>query len=361
MTQAIYAGIDGKARKVKSVSFGLSGVAKSIVSAYVGVDGVARSVLSKSTGVPDDLSFPFRPSFSVVAGNHVLYYDNYERDGVVYGFNSNYTSISSIPPLSFDYGSYRNVTLYSSFCGKGVFIGGDVGKNTYAEVIDVYNENLAKSEIYAYNEIESGAEVNINNKILLIENDAGNLFGSVINSNFVVTSNGRKGNKSKRSGVSFSKYGFIPVNGKPDLIEVFNENGVLQSTQTTDRNNLLWYCTASNERAFFFPSLARWGYGVSFDKNLVSSNVNLPDNFSCHGSNAYDFDTDIAVLLGYSNGVGQFCFYDKNIVSRLWVMEKNYFISMQYFNNNFILSTKIQPCAFFSVEGNPLNYKDKWH
>ena len=51
MAKAQYFGVDGVARKVKSMPFGVGGVARKVNGGYIGVGGVARQFYSGSTPI----------------------------------------------------------------------------------------------------------------------------------------------------------------------------------------------------------------------------------------------------------------------------------------------------------------------
>lgn len=350
MTKAIYASIDGKAKKVKSVAFGLNGLAKSVASVWGGVDGVARNVLSKNVTVPDNLTFPSATYLPTTTGRYLLY--NYNEK--IFGCDSNYTLVSA-NSLDFDYGTHRYVNMCASFCGKALYLGGGNGNNTDCEVIDIYDSTLTKSLAWLWNEAYDGTAVNINDKTLLVYNNNTSLFGSLINSSFAVSSNGRKGNNRVQRGVSTSRYGFISFRSTPIVLEIYDENAVCVSTQT-DSMSESYGRLASSDMAIFicYPN------SVCFSNDLVATTVGSPSAFFYWANfDATSFSGKRAAICGS----GSVCFYDENLMYHcFWSVANDYFLcqTIHDFNGSFIVTSNSRACRFFSHDMKPLNYKDKF-
>ena len=47
MTQELYVGVDGTARRVKAMYVGVDGIARKVTNAYIGIDGLARQFFGK--------------------------------------------------------------------------------------------------------------------------------------------------------------------------------------------------------------------------------------------------------------------------------------------------------------------------
>ena len=80
MSKGLYVGVDGTARKVKTVYVGVDGVARKVKAAYVGVDGVAKKFFPAFT--------PFTYSFSTYPYNTISISDYCEQVSMYAGYNA---------------------------------------------------------------------------------------------------------------------------------------------------------------------------------------------------------------------------------------------------------------------------------
>ena len=153
MATRAYAGVGGKARKVKRIYIGVNGKARNVKKVYVGVNGKARLCwrrpgLYKYGGSVPNLSVARYELSATTVGNYALFGGG-GNDGNIYSstvdaYNSSLTrtTATSLSKGRIDLAATTvgNYALFGGGCGYGIN-----GYTSYSSTVDAYNSSLTRT------------------------------------------------------------------------------------------------------------------------------------------------------------------------------------------------------------------------
>lgn len=148
---AVYAGVNGKARKHKALYGGVNGIARKIAKGYVGVSGVARPFMTGSSGgsvtyfgiETDDDLYNFYNGASTSVGNYIVIGGGRWNGNTskVIAYNSDTMLKTTLSNLSVA----RYFLSAASIAGYAIFAGGCLSISSKSNAVDIYDSNLMKT------------------------------------------------------------------------------------------------------------------------------------------------------------------------------------------------------------------------